>query len=320
MTTRRIVADIGGTNARFAIADQGRYGDIFRVEVADYPSLYDALEAFLQTMPVSERPDAAAIDVAGPVQGDAIRLTNHEWSFSVAELKSRLGLKALRFFNDFAATAMAVPHLPAQDTFLVGPDLPVQKGPIGVIGPGTGLGMCSLLPVGGRWLPVPGEGGHVTLPICTDREAEIAAVLRRRWPHVSAERVLSGSGLVHLYNAVCQIEGVAPENLTPADVTNRAMKADPVCVQVFEHFCRILGTLASDLAVLMYATGGIYIAGGILLRFKEAFAASGFRQRFEDKGRFSALTKTVPTRLILEESPALLGLANADLNTVSQLS
>ncbi len=315
MTKRRIVADVGGTNARFAIADQGRYGEVFRLEVADYPTFSDALAVFLERIPASERPLEAAIDIAGPVQGDFFRLTNSAWSFSVNDLKRQFGLKTLRFFNDFAASAMAVPHLPARDTFLIGPDLPAGPGPIAVIGPGTGLGMCGLLPMGDHWLPVPGEGGHVTLPTCTDREAAIAAVLRRRWPHVSAERVLSGSGLVNIYNAVCALNGVAPEQLMPSDVSDRAVEeSDPACVEAFEHFCCMLGTVASDQALVIYATGGVYIAGGILRRFKEKFAASGFRQRFESKGRFSTLTKAVPTRLILEESPALLGLANVNLD------
>ena len=310
----RLIADIGGTNARFAIAQGGHYSDLKHVPVSKYASLHDAIRDYLDQLPRDERPMEAAIDVAGPVTGDKITLTNLGWSFSISELKQKLGLRSLRVFNDFAATAMAVPYLPANDCFLVGPSCPDAQGPIGIIGPGTGLGVGSLVPSGGGWALVPGEGGHVTLPATTEAEDRIIAVLRKRWDHVSAERVLSGSGLVNLYEAICTIEDVAPQKLSPADVTDHAInKTDAICVKAFAHFCEMLGTVAGDLALTIGATGGVYIAGGILLRFKKAFAASGFRARFESKGRFRDWLQTVPTRLILEESPALLGLANVPI-------
>jgi glucokinase len=213
--------------------------------------------------------------------------------------------------NDFAAAASSIPYLPKADCFAIGPDIAGMKGPIGVIGPGTGLGVGALIPNGDRWTLIPGEGGHVSLPASSEIEDRILAVLRKRWAHVSAERVLSGAGLVNLYLALCEIDGVAAAPFTPADVTDHAIRGtDPVCVKAFKHFCDMLGTVAGDLALTLGATGGIYIAGGILLRFKEAFAASGFRARFENKGRFRDWLRTVPTPLILEESPALLGLAN----------
>ncbi len=307
----RLIADIGGTNARFAIAQGGRYSDLKHVPVSKYVSLHDAIRDYLDQLPRDERPTEAAIDVAGPVTGDKITLTNLGWSFSISELKQKLGLRSLRVFNDFAATAMAVPYLPANDCFLVGPSCPDAQGPIGIIGPGTGLGVGSLVPSGGGWALVPGEGGHVTLPATTEAEDRIIAVLRKRWDHVSAERVLSGSGLVNLYEAICTIEDVAPQKLSPADVTDHAInKTDAICVKAFAHFCEMLGTVAGDLALTIGATGGVYIAGGILLRFKKAFAASGFRARFESKGRFRDFVERIPTHLILQDSPALLGLAN----------
>ena len=307
----RLIADIGGTNARFAIAQDGDYRDLKHVPVSEYASLHDAIRDYLDHLPRNERPAEAAIDVAGPVTGDEITLTNLGWSFSTSELKQKLGLRSLRVFNDFAATAMAVPYLPADDCYLVGPARPDAKGPIGIIGPGTGLGVGSLVPSVGGWALVPGEGGHVTLPAMTEAEDKIIAVLRRRWDHVSAERVLSGSGLVNLYEAICTIEDVAPQSLSPAEVTDHAIhKTDEICVKAFAHFCEMLGTVAGDLALTVGATGGIYIAGGILLRFKKAFAASGFRARFESKGRFRGFMERIPTHLILQDSPALLGLAN----------
>ena len=308
-----VIGDIGGTNARFAIAENGKYGQLWHVEVARYASLRDGLTAYLNGLAPSQRPNRAALAIAGPVFGDKVALTNHGWPFSISELKSGLGLASLVVVNDFAATAMSVPHLPEGDVFLVGPAGSETRGPVGVIGPGTGLGVGSLIPNGRRWVLVPGEGGHVTLPSRTQEESDIIRVLQARFGHVSAERALSGAGLVNLYEALCSIAGITARPMTPADVTDHAIRGtDATCVKAFDHFCAFLGTVAGDLALTIGATGGIYIAGGILLRFKEAFARSSFRQRFEDKGRFGTLLRGIPTRLILEESPALLGLANLD--------
>lgn len=307
----RLIGDIGGTHARFALARHGAYSHLQRVEVAKFNSLFDAVGDYLAALPRDLKPSVAVIDVAGPVHGDEIRMTNLTWAFSAQDMQRRLGLKVFRVLNDFAAAASSIPYLPEKDCFPVGPDLPRVQGPIGVIGPGTGLGVGALVPNGERWTLIPGEGGHVSLPASDETEDRILAVLRKRFDHVSAERVLSGAGLVNLYQALCEIDGAAVAPLTPADVTARAINGtDPVCVKAFGHFCEMLGTVAGDLALTLGATGGVYIAGGILLRFKEAFAASGFRARFENKGRFRDWLRTVPTPLILEESPALLGLAN----------
>ncbi|MBX9711922.1 MAG: glucokinase [Xanthobacteraceae bacterium] len=314
MADLRLIADIGGTNARFAIARNGTYSGLVHVEVARYSSLYDALIDYLRKLPLAMQPSEAAIAVAGPVLGDHIALTNLAWSFSASDLKQALKLAALKVFNDFAATAMAVPYLPEQDRFLIGPSNASARGPIGIIGPGTGLGVSSLVPHDGHWVMVAGEGGHVTLPASSREEDDLIAVLRKRWDHVSAERVLSGSGLVNLYQAVCMLDGRPAQPMTPADVTAHAVAATDVsCVKAFAHFCALLGTVAGDLALTVGATGGVYIAGGILLRFRQAFAASAFRQRFEAKGRFADYLRRIPTHLILEESPALFGLAKTPL-------
>jgi glucokinase len=314
LSSLRIIGDIGGTNARFAVAENGKYGELSHVVVSKYASLHDALTDYLGRLPATKRPAAAALAVAGPVLGDVVALTNLSWRFSISELKKSLALSGLRVINDFAAAAMSVPYLPNQDLFTVGPQCPQAAGTIGIIGPGTGLGVGGLLLTADQWLPWAGEGGHVAMPTVTPEEDAIIRVLRSRWDHVSAERVLSGAGLVNLYQALCSIGGLTPSPMTPADITDHAIRGtDPICVKAFEHFCSMLGTVASDLALTLGATGGIYVAGGILLRFKEAFAASGFRGRFESKGRLSSFVAKIPTHLILEESPALLGLANMAL-------
>lgn len=307
----RVIGDIGGTHARFALAQHGAYSHVQHTDVDKYHSLLEAMQDYLAALSPDLKPSIAVIDVAGPVRGDKIRMTNLAWSFSAEDMRQRLGLKAFRVLNDFAAAASSIPYLPKADCFAIGPDIAGEKGPIGVIGPGTGLGVGALVPDGDRWTLIPGEGGHVSLPPSDEMEDRILVTLRKRFGHVSAERVLSGIGLVNLYQALCEIEGVTAAPLTPADVTDHAMRGtDPTCVKAFGHFCEMLGTIAGDLALTLGATGGVYIAGGILLRFKEAFAASGFRARFESKGRFRDWLQTVPTPLILEESPALLGLAN----------
>jgi glucokinase len=312
MSELRLIGDIGGTNARFAIAVSGTYRELKHLEVDHYPSLHDALSDYLSMLSPGERTRlAGALAIAGPVLGDKISMTNKAWSFSIEELKRSLNLTSLVVVNDFAANARAIPHLPRPSLFAVGPAIPVPSGNIGVIGPGTGLGVSALIPDGADWALVAGEGGHATLAASNDEEAAIIQMLRRRWNHVSAERVLSGAGLVNLYEALCALNGVEPLMLSPADVTKRAMnRSDELCVKAFACFCEFLGGVAGDLALTVGALGGVYIAGGILLRFKDAFAASAFRQRFESKGRFAAMLEKIPTYLILEESPALIGLAN----------
>jgi glucokinase len=311
----RLIGDIGGTNARFAIAQGGKYQQLRHVEVDHYPSLHDALADYLKALPEAERANlSGALAIAGPVLGDRISLTNKAWSFSVEELKRSLGLTALTVVNDFAANAYAIPHLTSQQKFTIGPAIADAHGNIGVVGPGTGLGMSSLIPHGDGWTLVAGEGGHATLAASTEEEFAIIQMLRKRWSHVSAERVLSGAGLVNLYEALCALRGIEPLMYSPADVTKHAMnKSDENCVRAFDRFCEFLGSVAGDLALTIGAFGGVYIAGGILLRFKEAFAASAFRQRFESKGRFASMLAKMPTWLILEESPGLVGLANMPL-------
>jgi len=309
-----MVGDIGGTNARFALAERGRYGEIWQVRVADYPTIQEALAAYLAQLPNGMRPMSGALAIAGPVAGDEVKLTNWTWSFSIARLRAALGLAQLVVVNDFAATAMAVPYLRDAERYLLGPGEPAGGGPIGVIGPGTGLGMSALVPAGGGWTLLAGEGGHATMPAATDEESRILDFLRARREHVSAERVLSGAGLVNLYEALSALAGNAAAGLSPAEVTARALaKSDPECVRAFDTFCAMLGTVAGNLALTIGATGGIYIGGGILPRFKEALATSGFRARFEDKGRLGGYLRGIATHLVLHEEPALLGLANFPL-------
>jgi glucokinase len=297
----RLLADVGGTNARFALQKpNGTPASVRRVRTDDFKTLEDAIRDYVSR--TSARPRRAAIAVASPVTGDRIEMTNHPWSFSVAALSGALGVAELRVVNDFEAVALSLPRLDPAELRRVGGDAPAPGAPRAVIGPGTGLGVAALV----QGWAVPTEGGHVTMPACDAREAEILARIRARLGHVSAERVLSGMGLKNLYRAL----GRDCEPPEPDEISARALAgADPRAVDTLETFCAMLGTVAGNLALTLGARGGVYIAGGIVRRFAEFFARSGFRDRFEDKGRFREYLAPIPVWIIGTENPALLGLA-----------
>ncbi len=309
--TQRLIGDIGGTNARFAIATNGRYGPLTNLSTVDYPSFESAIAAFLDSLGEGVSIKDAAFAVAGPILGDRVALTNHNWSFSQSALKTLFGFETLRLFNDFAAIALAIPHLDGDDIEQVGGGAPVPRRPKGVLGPGTGLGVTALVPTGhSDWIVIPGEGGHVTMPPATSRESRLLDILRQRLDHVSAERLLSGDGLVHLYETLCEMDGRRASQYKPPQITDEAIAAqDAHCREAVETFCCMLGTIAGNLALTLGAAGGIYIAGGIVPRLGRRFTESGFRARFEAKGRFRDYLTPIPAYVIAHGNPALLGLA-----------
>ncbi len=309
-----LLGDIGATNARFALRDAG--GAIGRVAVlacAEHAGLAEAIEAYLgEVRRPGEllRPRAVALDVAGPVAGDRIALTNHPWSFSRAELGRRLGAERLVVVNDFAAVAAAAPFLAEAEVEQLGGGAPAADAPIGVIGPGSGLGVGGILPAGGRWIALEGEGGHVSLPAATAREALILERLRRRFGHVSAERALSGPGLANLYAALSEIEGKPARPYRPAEISDPAVCAeDALCREAVETFAEMLGTVAGDLALTLGARGGVHIGGGIVPRLGAGFPRERFRRRFEEKGRLGAYLAPIPAFVIRHPFPAFVGLA-----------
>jgi glucokinase len=312
VTGAALVADIGGTNARFAIV--GKTGAPTRLGVlacGDFRNLGDAVEAYLGSITLAERPACAAIAVASPVTGDRITLTNRKsWSFSTEALQRRLGLQDLTVVNDFIAIALAVPALKPVDLHKIGPGKAMAGAPIAVLGPGTGLGVSLLVPDGRRWLPVATEGGHVTLPATDEQDEALITLLRSRFGHVSAERVLSGPGLVNLYDAVCAAAGKPAAPLTPAQITDRGLSGkDRLARATLDRFCALLGTVAGDLALTTGALGGLYIAGGIVPRFARHLARSPFRARFEAKGRFKSYLRRIPVHVVTADQPALKGLS-----------
>lgn len=306
-----LIADIGGTNIRFALAvEREMIGAVWQRPCADFADLYAAVQAYLNDLSPSQRPTRAAFAVACPVQGDNITLTNLAWSFSTEEVRTQFGFTSLELVNDFAAIAYAIPHLQSGDLRQVGGGNVCAGLPIGVLGPGTGLGVTALVEKPSGTVVFETEGGHVTLPASNDFEAKVIAALRQRFGHVSAERVLSGPGLVNLYQVLADLEGIHATDGEPQNITATAL-SDPNSLEarVVQIFSTFLGTVAADLALSLGARGGIYIAGGIVKILGPAFDVSSFRPQFENKGRFAQYLSDIPTFVITHPNPALLGLA-----------
>ncbi len=305
-----LIADIGGTNARFAIATAG--GKISKARTlacADFRDPAHAAQSYLDSQGL-DRPDQACFAFACPTHDDRIRMTNNGWDFSRARTKEQLGLQRLEIINDFMALALSLPHLTASSLQQVGGIRQVGKLPVGVVGPGTGLGVSGLIPHKGDWIPLDSEGGHASLAVSGDREADLLRVLEQLYGRVSAERVLSGPGLRALYQAVCTLDGTHNDDLPPSEIVKRATEGENgACQEALDTFCALLGGFAGDFALTLGARGGIYIGGGIVPRLGGFFARSAFRKRFEDKGRLSAYVAAIPSYVITADYPALSGAA-----------
>lgn len=318
----RLLGDVGGTHARFGW-QAGPGAPVAEVRVyrcAEHATLQAALERYLGDLGRAAPPQAA-IGIANPVTGDRVAMTNHHWSFSIAALRAALGFQELVVMNDFEALARALPVLEADETVPLNGAAAAPAAPRALIGPGTGLGVAALvpagLPPGAHWVPVAGEGGHVTLAATTPREAEVVAALQRRFGHASAERAVSGPGLVWLHEALADLAGAPREpGLTAADIATRDDARANEAVQLFLGF---LGTTAGNLALTLGARGGVYIGGGIVPRLTERLVTSPFLERFLAKGRFRAYLESVPVHLITSpRHPALRGAAQALQSPVAQ--
>jgi glucokinase len=310
----RLLGDIGGTNARWAWQEtaDAALQDISVLPCQASASLFDSAKNYLAATGHSA-PQYAGIGIATPVTGDTVRMTNNSWTFSIQELKQSLDLQRCMVINDFTALAMSLPALGPSDLQSIGTGAAVDGAPIALIGPGTGLGVSGLfLSPDGHYSALSGEGGHVTLAAADDPESALLSLMRSRLDHVSAERVLSGPGLVDLYRAVCELHGHTAQNISPADVTAAAKSgADPDCVNSANYFSSFLGNVSGNLALTLGARGGLYIGGGVVPQLGAAFNASLFRQRFEAKGRFIEYLKTIPTLVIKASTPALIGASRA---------
>lgn len=304
-----LIADVGGTNIRLALLDltSGARLHTQKYLCADYPTIVDVIQRYLADVDAPDIKDGC-LAIACPTDNDWIAMTNHSWQFSVRDTKAALGFEQLHFINDFTAIAQSLPELSADKVLKIGGGELLPEQPKVVLGAGTGLGVAHLVHHQQQWLSLPGEGGHADFAPLTERQVALWQVLTARFDHLSWEQLLSGMGLQNIYSGLCEIDGEPAEALSPAEICERALSEKSLfCQETLAMFCEIMGALAGNLALTMSTFGGVYIAGGIVPRFPEYFAKSNFRMRFEDKGRFAKYNARIPTYLVQEEQPGLVG-------------
>lgn len=313
MAEQILLADIGGTNARFAMVRAGslKLSHVTQLKGHDYASLEAVIAAYLAGLPDKARqPGGACLAIAAPIEGDRVTMTNLSWSISIRSLKTALNLKQLLVVNDFKAVARSIPELHKKALVQVGRGESMRGAPAMVLGPGTGLGVSALVDTGDRVITIQTEGGHIGFAPSDPIELRILEHLWSRFDRVSVERLLSGPGLVNLYEALAAINKRSLESLSPRDISERALADQcPNCKEALSRFFGILGSVAGDLALAVGAEGGVYVAGGIVPRMLEAFRRSDFRARFESKGRFSRYVAKMPSFVVTEPMPGLLGCA-----------
>ncbi|MBH9551781.1 glucokinase [Inhella gelatinilytica] len=306
----RLLADVGGTFARFALETApGVLERAVSLRCADHDDFHAAVRAYLDALPQDVLPPQhAAVAIANPVEGDQVRMTNYHWEFSIEAMRQRLGLDTLVVVNDFTALAMALPRLGGEHRQAVGQGQAVPNSVVGLLGSGTGLGVSGLIPSGGGWVALGTEGGHTSFSPRDEREIAILRYAWREHAHVSFERLCSGAGMALIYRALADLHGItAPPRQAP-EITQAALEdGDALALETLEVFCALLGTAAGNLAVTLGATGGIYIGGGIVPRLGAYFERSPFRQRFEERGRFSRYVAAIPTYVITAEDATFQG-------------
>lgn len=311
--TTAIVADLGGTNIRLAtIASTGAIPEHIRtLSVADFPGLIECIDHYLTLVPVI-RFTQLSIAVATPVTGDRIQLTNRDWGFSIEAVAEHYQLHHLKVVNDFTGLALSIPLLQGEDLQQIGNRKAQPDGAIALLGAGTGLGVSGLIRSAAGLYPLQGEGGHVTLGATNARELAIFGEFTRRYGHMSAERLLSGTGIQEAYQIICLLDGAPDLGLVPAQITERAIdESCPQCVELMQLFCHWMGVVAGNLAITLGSTGGVYIGGGIVPKLGDYFINSGFLAAFSHKGRFSDYLSAIPIYIIQAEQPALLGASYA---------
>lgn len=308
-----LVADIGGTNARFSLVtgcDHGQYqlSQNHDLSSGEYPSFEACLQAYLN-MIEGPKPRYACVALAGPVVGDEVRLTNVDWCFSQVSVKEQFGFDVFCALNDFAALAYSVTHLAEDDLTTIVDGTATSDAAKAIVGPGTGLGVAGLIRVQNHWVAIPGEGGHVAYAAQCPREMAVAALMQTKG-YVCAEALISGRGLVNLFNSLAEIDGSEVRVKEASEIAVLAWEQQvPLALEAWELFCQGIGTVAGDAAVMYNAKGGVYLGGGILPRNIKAFRESGFETRFKEKGVQSGFMHNIPVYLILHKHPALIGAA-----------
>jgi glucokinase len=314
-TFPRLVSDIGGTNARFALEiSPYTYEEIRVFECKNYATLAEAINTYINLVSHKYgKVTSAALAVPSPIVDDTLFMVNSPWHLSsMTQTKLDTGLENIIFLNDFHALALAVPHIPKANLHKINNGTAAADKPIAIIGPGTGLGMATLIkhPIHDEYFAIPAEGGRSSFTAVTEEEFEIWQFCHRRFHHVSIERLISGSGLQTIYEAVCYINDIPindylpePHEITDLGTNNKCF----ICKQTVDHFCRILATMASNLACITSSFGGVYIGGGIIPKMLDYFVKSDFKSRFEDKGRYRTFLEKMPIYIILDKYPAMYG-------------
>lgn len=312
-----LVGDVGGTNARFALAHVEahavRVEDPVAFKAADYPTGDAALKAYLEQLPGDVvRPRFAVVAAAGPIEDGAVTFTNNTaWSFSEAGLTKAGGFAGVRLINDFTAQALAIDHLKAADLHRIGPaGAPPKRGTAAILGPGTGFGVAARVDDGEHRAILTSEGGHMGLAADDALEIEILRRLTEAHGRVSVERVVSGPGLLSLYRTLADIRGEAAPIAAPNKITEAALAGEPLAALALTRFCAFLGEVAGNFALAYGARKGVYVAGGIAPEILDFLGASPFRERFESKGRMSDYVKAIPTFVVIQPHAALIGAAS----------
>lgn len=304
-----LLADIGGTNARFALLCGGVITGVARLRVANYPTVQVAIADYLRDHSEGVSPRAALLAVAGNVQNGRCVMTNSPWVIDAAELRAAFAIPHIDVINDFEAVAWSLTRIPDASLRKVGGGEPIATAPKFALGPGTGLGMAGNVPTSHGRSILDSEGGHATLAGINAREDAVIGLLRDKYGHVSAERALSGGGLENLYAALATLDGKTLPARTASEITSAGVAGHcPTCREALDLFCALLGSVAGNLALILGAKGGIYIAGGIVHHIADHLAQSQFRARFEDKGRFRGYLQAIPTWLVLAKDVAFIGL------------
>jgi glucokinase len=314
-----LIGDIGGTNARFALAEMGApgYSNELVLKCADFESATQAVRHYLHSIDAAA-PSAICLAAAGPIVAQRVQFTNNDWNISAAELAEEFSIEAVQLLNDFEAIAYAVPLLSGDDCLPIG--LPEARPlahadyTVGVMGPGTGLGAAGLCQRNGEIYPLASEASHGGFAPETQVQIDMLAVMRERFERVSAERLVSGPGLENVYWALTRIHGEQRQHLDAAEIFARnADNSDSRAAEAVQMFFEILGQVVGDYALALGAQDGMFIAGGIVQRYPELIENSRFRSGFENKGRYRSLMESIPTQLIMHPHPGLLGVSHRAL-------
>jgi glucokinase len=308
-----LIGDIGGTNARFALANPTLtgYSEELTLHCADHETAVEAINDYLGRVGIPD-PDVICVAAAGPVVDQTVRFTNNAWTIDCRELAKRFPSAEIRLINDFEAIAWAIPHFEPADVETIGPEVTTGRDPdhytIGVLGCGTGLGVAGVTVREGRIHHITGEGGHTGFAPESRVQFEVLKQLSKRFERISDERLLAGPGIENIYWALRRIHGEDDVRITTAEIFQRALdNTDDIATETLRFFYEALGQVAGNLALMLGAFDGIYIGGGIVIRYPDLLKTSSFRSGFENKGRHRSLMERTPTKLILHPQPGLLG-------------